>query len=107
MRRDVALPALKLRGERDIKVEIKAGLLGKTGKYQRQKWGKNTSVEIPKNKEAGCRMQILVYDAKLDKAFPRCAVVAASCNSQTRMAQLFPLLQGFSAKEKLDFFLDF
>ena len=52
MRRDVALPALKLRGERDIKVEIKAGLLGKTGKYQRrQKWGKNTSVEIPKNKE--------------------------------------------------------
>ena len=49
--------------------------------------------QMQKYQRTRSRLQILLYDANLEKAFPRCTVVAAPCNSQTRMAQLSPSLK--------------
>ena len=91
------------------------GRAGKTGKYQRKN-GSTICTSVAKGHRKYertqswcCTMQIpLLYDANLGKAFPRCTALAPAppaspCNSQTRMAQLFPRATRISCQRKTGF----
>ena len=81
--------------------------MGQKYKCSKQENTKEHEAGVAECRYRCCTMQIPLYVANLGKAFPRCTALAAAsappCNSQTRMAQLFPVLRGFLAKEKQDF----
>ena len=76
------------------------GSAGQNREISEEKVGKKTiaaDTKIPENTKP------VTDPANLGKAFLRCTVLAAPCNSQTRMAQLFPLPTRISCKRKTRF----